>query len=174
MQQTRLTLQVLQLFSSAITPLSPKDRQKLPGVMMDSEVTMEIHVHDIRSKILGVIMDSEVTKEIHVHDIRIGSYYQLHNIAKLRHHMNRSSPEFLLHIFVTTRLDYCNSLLIGHWADRKSKPSTRDALRTPRHVYSLATRSSLQFIYNQLLKSEVCIFSHIMSDISFFKVNFTS
>ena len=41
------------------------------------------------------------------------SFYYLHNIRRIRKHLSRDSSETLIHAFVSSRLDYCNSLLYG-------------------------------------------------------------
>ena len=37
----------------------------------------------------------------------------LHNIRRIRKHLSRDPSEILIHAFVSSRLDYCNSLLCG-------------------------------------------------------------
>ena len=51
--------------------------------------------------------------EAHVQRICQAGYYQLRNIAKLRRYMDQSSLETIIHAFITSRIDYCNSLLCG-------------------------------------------------------------
>ena len=41
------------------------------------------------------------------------SFYYLHNIKRIRKHLSRDSSETLIHAFVSSRLDYCNSLPYG-------------------------------------------------------------
>ena len=41
------------------------------------------------------------------------AFYYLHNIRHIRKYLSRSSSETLTHAFITSRLDYCNSLLYG-------------------------------------------------------------
>lgn len=40
-------------------------------------------------------------------------FYHLHNVAKVHHFLSQSDGERLLHVFISSRLDYCNSLLSG-------------------------------------------------------------
>ena len=64
-------------------------------------------------KNLGVTMDRYLNMEAHVNALCRNAYYQLKNIARLRRYMDTASMETLVHAFVTTRLDYSNSLLYG-------------------------------------------------------------
>ena len=41
------------------------------------------------------------------------AFYHLHNIAKIRKFISFRDCETLIHAFVSTKLDYCNSLLSG-------------------------------------------------------------
>jgi len=52
-------------------------------------------------------MDTQITKTC-----KAGFFY-LHNLSRIRRHLDQESTEKLIHAFVTSRLDYCNSLLYG-------------------------------------------------------------
>ena len=41
------------------------------------------------------------------------AFYHLHNIKRIRKYLSRESTEMHLHAFITSRVDYCNSLLYG-------------------------------------------------------------
>nr|XP_055058719.1 uncharacterized protein LOC129442564 [Misgurnus anguillicaudatus] len=62
---------------------------------------------------LGVTMDSCLTFEAHVNNLSRSSYFHLRNIAKLRPTLTLADAEKLVHAFVSSRLDYCNALVIG-------------------------------------------------------------
>lgn len=62
---------------------------------------------------LGVIMDPHLTFELHIKQLCKNSFYHLKNIAKLRPSLSLPDAEKLVHAFVSTRLDYCNALLVG-------------------------------------------------------------
>lgn len=62
---------------------------------------------------LGVKIDSQLTFEAHINYLCKTSFYHLRNISKLRPILTFSDAEKLVHAFVSSRLDYCNALLIG-------------------------------------------------------------
>ena len=64
-------------------------------------------------KNLGVIFDQELSFKSHVKQVCKTAYFHLRNIAKIRHLLSTSDAEKLIHAFVSSRLDYCNSLLAG-------------------------------------------------------------
>ncbi|KAI5627799.1 hypothetical protein C0J50_8346, partial [Silurus asotus] len=47
--------------------------------------------------------------------------FHLRNIAKIRNMMSLQDAEKLVDVFVTSRLDYCNTLLSGCWSSCRNK-----------------------------------------------------
>ena len=64
-------------------------------------------------KNLGVIFEQDMSFNTHIKQISRTSFFHLRNIAKVRHMLSLKDAEKLVHAFVTSRLDYCNSLLSG-------------------------------------------------------------
>uniref|UniRef100_A0A8C1W0H1 Reverse transcriptase domain-containing protein n=2 Tax=Cyprinus carpio TaxID=7962 RepID=A0A8C1W0H1_CYPCA len=62
---------------------------------------------------LGVKFDPHLTFEAHIKHLCKTSYLHLRNIARLRPTLTLHDAEKLIHAFVSSRLDYCNALLIG-------------------------------------------------------------
>ena len=49
----------------------------------------------------------------HVSKVCGSAFYYLYNIRHIRKYLSRETTETLVHAFITSRLDYCNSLLYG-------------------------------------------------------------
>ena len=62
---------------------------------------------------LGVWFESHLTFNRHISDVCKNSFYHLFNIRHIRKHLTRESTEKIIHAFITSRLDYCNSLFLG-------------------------------------------------------------
>jgi len=64
-------------------------------------------------KDLGVIFDNNLVLSSHVNNICRSASFAIRKISKLRKYLDRASTESLVHAFVTSRLDCCNSILYG-------------------------------------------------------------
>ena len=62
---------------------------------------------------LGVMFDKHLNMEAQVTSICKSANFHLRNIGAIRSHLTENSAQQLVHSFITSRLDYCNSLLIG-------------------------------------------------------------
>src|SRR5258708_6538426 len=62
---------------------------------------------------LGIIFDSNMTMEDHVKHICQTSYLHFRLLGKLRKFLVSATAALITHACVTSRLDYCNSLLYG-------------------------------------------------------------
>ena len=60
-----------------------------------------------------MIVDSHLTLTNHVNNICKPAFFALRNIAKIRKFLDRKNCERLIHAFITSKLDSCNSLLVG-------------------------------------------------------------
>ena len=51
--------------------------------------------------------------DAHLSNVFKSSFYHLRNISKIRKYLNKESAATTVHAFVTSKLDYCNSLIFG-------------------------------------------------------------
>ena len=62
---------------------------------------------------LGVLFDSTCYLNDHVKKIFKNINYQLYSIGKIRKYLDKPTTDKMINSAVTSRLDYCNSLLYG-------------------------------------------------------------
>jgi len=72
----------------------------------------DIHLLSPSVTNLGVKMEPHLNFEAHIKYLCKTSFFHLRNIAKLRPMLTFPDAEKLVHAFVSSRLDYCNALLI--------------------------------------------------------------
>ena len=61
---------------------------------------------------LGVVFDSAMSLEKHSNLLIKNCFFQLRNISKIRALVSKAELEMIIHAFISSRLDYCNSLFI--------------------------------------------------------------
>ena len=64
-------------------------------------------------KNLGVTLDSHLTFVPHVNNICRTLSRSFHSIGRIRKYLSQADTERIVHAFVLSKLDYCNSLLYG-------------------------------------------------------------
>jgi hypothetical protein len=64
-------------------------------------------------KNLGVIMDSSLMFEEHIKNVCRTAFMEIRNIGRIRKFLDEKSTASLVHAFVISKIDYCNSLLHG-------------------------------------------------------------
>ena len=62
---------------------------------------------------LGIMFDEHMCMDVQIAHMAKGAYSAIRKISHLRKFLNTSATEKLVHAFLTSRLDYCNSLLFG-------------------------------------------------------------
>ena len=62
---------------------------------------------------IGVMLNSKASMEAHVLSVCKSSFIHIRNLSRIKEFLDSSSLERLVHAFITTKLDYCNSLLCG-------------------------------------------------------------
>ena len=62
---------------------------------------------------LGVTIDQCLDLTDHVKKICVSCHYHLRNIARIRKYLSEETSAILVHAFISSKLDNCNSLLYG-------------------------------------------------------------
>ena len=62
---------------------------------------------------LGVIFDNDFNFRLQISRICSACFYHIRDIRRIRRYLSLESAKTLAHAMVTSRLDYCNSLLYG-------------------------------------------------------------
>ena len=60
---------------------------------------------------LGSWFDSQLTMSSHISKLRFVAFYHLYSIRRIRKYLSQEVTETLVYAFITSRIDYCNSLL---------------------------------------------------------------
>ena len=66
-----------------------------------------------KARSVGVVFNDNMLFDANVSDICRSSFYQLRNLSKIRKYLTQESSEIAVHTFMTSKLDYCNSLKIN-------------------------------------------------------------
>ena len=82
-------------------------------------------------KNIGITFDSVMSMEPQVNSVCKSAFYHLRNLSRIRKYISMQSAEVLVHAFVTSKLDFCNSLLYGltHQATQKLQSVQNAAAR---------------------------------------------
>ena len=64
-------------------------------------------------RILGAWFDDQLTMAVHITKICSAAFYHLHNVRRIRKYLSVDAAATLIHSFISSRIDYCNSLLYG-------------------------------------------------------------
>ena len=84
----------------------------LPPLTTISVYDEEIN-RSTKARNIDVICGSFMSMENHIMAICKAAFYHLRNIRRIRKYLSSQTGEMLVHAFVSSRLDYCNSLLYG-------------------------------------------------------------
>ena len=92
-----------------ITLSSPHNNKLINGIQI--KIGDETIIASKSVKNLGVVMDSIFNMDKHVTSVCQSCYFHLRNIGKIRPYLDSDTAAQIIHSFVTSKLDYCNSLL---------------------------------------------------------------
>ena len=118
------------------------------GLARSTDIKLTDQVRD-----LGVIFDSNLNFRSHINNIcRASSLAVRINIGRVRKYLSRSQVERLIHAFISSKLDYCNSLLYGLPSSDINKLQRIQNIAA-RLVTGAKRRDSISAILEQLVTS---------------------
>ena len=91
-------------------------KQQLAKVNVDHVKVGNADIHVVLHspvKNLGVWLDSNLSMVELITKASSSAYFHLYNIRRIRKYLSRENMKTLVHAFVSSRIDYCNSLLYG-------------------------------------------------------------
>ena len=100
-------------------------------------------------KLLGCHIDSDLTFDSQVSHMVSSINFAIRNLKPVRKFLKQKDAETITHALVTSKLDQCNSLLIG--ASKQNIAKLQRAQNSAiRYVCKLGSRTSLSNYYNEL------------------------
>ena len=88
-----------------------------PSSKLSTDIKISIGQSDIipssSCKSLGVVLDNHMAMDAQIQYVCRTTLYHIRNISAIRQLIPQSAAAELIHSLVTSRLDYCNSLLYG-------------------------------------------------------------
>ena len=116
---------------------------------------------------LGVIFDSDFSFHKHISNICKSCFYHIRDLRRIRRHLPLSTAKTISNSLITSRLDYCNSLINNIAKQDLSKLQrvqnclARVVLRAPRFSPSLPLLKQLHWLpVNYRIKFKLSTFTY--------------
>ena len=125
-------------------------------------------------KNLGVWFDSNLSMVDHITKTYSAAFYYLYNIRRIRKYLTKECTETLIHAFISSRLDYCNSLLFGvpechlHKLKRVQNAAARLIFQESRFCHITILLRSLHWLpvkYSIVIKIILITFKAVKSEL---------
>ena len=81
----------------------------MDGILVGSNIIKPVS----SVKNLGLILDQYMKMDKHIAKVCSTAYYHIRNINVIRHYLTREAACTIIHAFISSQLDYCNSLMYG-------------------------------------------------------------
>ncbi len=113
-------------------------QDQFPNIrIIDSDISPSSSVRN-----LGVVFDSEFSFKLHISQVVKSCNFHLRNIGKIRNFLSQDVTRIYIHALITSRLDFCNSLLSG-LPNRSIQPLQRVQNNAARLVSRTSKYSSI-------------------------------
>jgi hypothetical protein len=87
--------------------------QKSKVLFQDIDICNANVTSSNKARNLGVLFDSEMKLKTHVNNMCKSGFFHIRNLSAIRNILDRDSAKMATHAFITSTLDYGNSLLCG-------------------------------------------------------------
>ena len=111
--------------------------------------TAVVPTHSARN--IGVVFDHTMSMVPHIASVCKTSHYHLRNIGGIRKYITEEACIKLMHAFVTSRVDYCNSLFYGIPGIHTKR--LQKILNTAARIVSLRPK------YDHIMKFKILLFT---------------
>ena len=117
---------------------------RLESIVSARGLSIKVNGQDVKIQkqieSLGVILDCNMKMEKHVNNVTKISYFHLRKITRIRNRLNQNITKTLVNVntLVTSRMDYCNSLLSS--LPKKSTKKLQKAQNAAAKAITLAKR----------------------------------
>jgi hypothetical protein len=89
-------------------------RQQLKKIEINSVRAGDVNIKPAESvRDLGAWFDKNMSMDVHVGKVCSKAFRGLYNIRQIRKFLSQEATKTLVHAFIMSHLDYCNSLLFG-------------------------------------------------------------
>ena len=144
---------------------SPQMRHDLNGLSVnvgDSQIVPSVKVRN-----LGVIFDQSLTFDDHISAICQSVHFHIRSIGKVRKLLSFDACAILIHALISSRLDYCNSILynlpdtkIGR-LQRVQNQAARILTRSPRREHITPVLKQLHWLkVRERIRYKILILTH--------------
>ena len=119
-----------------------------------------------RARNIGVIFDRVFSFDKHIINMTKNINYHLYNIGKLRKYLTNEAAKTYVHSVITSRLDFCNSLLYGlpqsslHPLERALKNAARIVSLTRRSDHITPVMRSLHWLPLKRIEYKIILLTH--------------
>ena len=110
---TWMTLNRLKLNKEKTELLVIHSRHRPPPAFTSLKIGSEVVLPSDSARNVGIIFDNTMTMVPHINSTCKSAFYHLRNIARIRKFISLKTTETLVHAFVNSKLDFCNSLAYG-------------------------------------------------------------
>ena len=143
-------------FSHASSLMLNSDKTKLLGLNAchlprpaPKSITVDvIHALDAVKAVknIGVWFDEFLSMDKPVKAVCKSAFFHLPKIAKIRKYISSTHCKILINAFITSKLDYCNSLLSGVWLQLVQNSAARLLTGTRKHEHISPMLRSLHWL----------------------------